>query len=246
VIGTLLVVAKQPLPGKVKTRLVPPLTYHEAAELAEAALGDTLRVAASVATRRVLVLDGAPGPWLAPGWQLVPQVGRGLDERLAAAFAGAGRGATVLVGMDTPQLHPRQLAAFDPSRYDACLDPAVDGGYWAIGFAEPAAADAAIRGVPMSTVHTGAHQLRALGLRVQRLDTLEDVAPVAVTFTRQRGAIALRRNVFAHVPGKGRWPTALLIDGNIGISGDVVRLLRRMASLLAHGGRLLVEADPQG
>jgi uncharacterized protein len=178
VIGTLLVLAKQPLPGKVKTRLVPPLTYREAAELAEAALGDTLRLAAPVATRRVVVLDGAPGPWLAPGWQVVAQVGGGLDERLAAAFAGAGRGATVLVGMDTPQLHPRQLAAFDPSRYDACLGPVVDGGCGAVGFADPAAAGAAIRGVPMSTVDTGAHQLRrmrALGLRVQRLDTLEDV-----------------------------------------------------------------------
>jgi SAM-dependent methyltransferase len=73
-----------------------------------------------------------------------------------------------------------------------------------------------------------------------------DLAPVAVMFTRQRGAIALRRNVFARVPGEGRWPTALLIDGNIGIGGDVMRLLRRMASLLAHGGRLLVEADPHG
>jgi hypothetical protein len=73
-----------------------------------------------------------------------------------------------------------------------------------------------------------------------------DLAPAAVMFSRQRGAVALRRSVFAPVPGEGRWPTALLIDGNIGISGDVARLLRRMASLLAHGGRLLVEADPQG
>ena len=177
-IDTLLVITKQPLPGKVKTRLVPPLTYREAAELAEAALGDTLRVAAPVATRRVVVLDGAPGPWLVPGWQVAPQSGGGLDDRLAAAFADAGRGPTVLVGMDTPQLRARQLAAFDPARYDACLGPAVDGGYWAIGFAEPAVAAAAIRGIPMSTVNTGAQQLRrmrALGLRVQLLDTLEDI-----------------------------------------------------------------------
>lgn len=194
-IGTLLVLAKQPLPGKVKTRLVPPLTRREAAELAEAALGDTLRVAAPVATRRVVVLDGAPGLWLAPGWQVVPQAGGGLDERLAAAFTRAGRRATVLVGMDTPQLRPWQLAAFDPSRYDACLGPALDGGYWAIGFADPTVAGTAIRGVPMSTVDTGAQQLRrmrALGLRVQQLDTLEDVDTYDA---------ALR--VAAHVPSGG-------------------------------------------
>jgi SAM-dependent methyltransferase len=73
-----------------------------------------------------------------------------------------------------------------------------------------------------------------------------DLAPAAVMFSRQRGAVALRRSVFAPVPGEGRWPTALLIDGNVGIGGDVMRLLRRMAGVLAHSGRLLVETDPHG
>ncbi len=62
---TLLVIAKEPRPGRVKTRLTPPFTPGEAAALAEAALVDTLRaVAATPARRRVLVLDGEPGPWL--------------------------------------------------------------------------------------------------------------------------------------------------------------------------------------
>jgi hypothetical protein len=61
---TLLVIAKQPVPGRVKTRLVPPCTHEQAAVLAEAALADTLRtVLATPARRRVLVLDGRPGPW---------------------------------------------------------------------------------------------------------------------------------------------------------------------------------------
>lgn len=63
----LLVIAKEPRPGRVKTRLTPPFTPQEAAELAEAALADTLAaVAAAPAARRVLVLDGAPGPGYRP------------------------------------------------------------------------------------------------------------------------------------------------------------------------------------
>ena len=177
-IATMLVLAKEPLPGKVKTRLVPPLSFEGAAEVAAAALADTLRVVAPVARRRVMVLDGVAGPWLPHGWRVAPQRVGGLDRRLADAFADAGRGVTVLVGMDTPQLRPEQLAAFDPSRYDACLGPAVDGGYWAIGLSDPAVARAVIPGVPMSTVDTGVEQLRRLrahGLRVQLLDSLEDI-----------------------------------------------------------------------
>jgi hypothetical protein len=80
--------------------------------------------------------------------------------------------------MDTPQLRPAELDAFDPHRYDACLGPATDGGYWAIGFADPRVASAAITGVPMSTDTTGAYQLRRLerlGLRTQLLAELTDV-----------------------------------------------------------------------
>ena len=81
---TLLVIAKQPVPGRVKTRLVPPCTYEQAASLAEAALADTLRaVRMTPARRRVLILDGQPGPWLPPGFDIVPQCAGPLDERLA-------------------------------------------------------------------------------------------------------------------------------------------------------------------
>ena len=106
---TLLVIAKQPVPGRVKTRLVPPCTHDQAASLAEAALTDTLHAVLRVpARRRVLVLEGRPGPWLPAGFDVVPQCGGPLDERLAGAFAGV-RGPALLIGMDTPQVTPGLL-----------------------------------------------------------------------------------------------------------------------------------------
>ncbi len=177
---TLLVIAKAPVAGRVKTRLCPPLDPGQAAALAEAALADTLAaVAATPTRRRVVVLDGAPGPWLPAGFEVVPQRGTGLAERLAAAFADAGEGA-LLVGMDTPQVTPalleRGLRALAAPGTGAVLGAAPDGGYWAIGLREP---DARVfAGIPMSTEATGAAQrarLDALGLRVAELPALRDV-----------------------------------------------------------------------
>ena len=70
-----------------------------------------------------------------------------------------------------------------------------------------------------------------------------DVAETAVALTRGQGLPALLRSVFDDLPGEGRWPTVLLLDGNIGIGGDVLRLLERIRSLLRQGGRLIVETD---
>lgn len=73
-----------------------------------------------------------------------------------------------------------------------------------------------------------------------------DVSAEAVELARQRGATALRRDVFSWVPGQGRWPNLLLADGNIGIGGDPVALLRRVQTMLAPGGQAVVEVDPPG
>lgn len=73
-----------------------------------------------------------------------------------------------------------------------------------------------------------------------------DLVPEAVALTRERGASALVRDVFGHLPGEGRWDCALLADGNIGIGGDPVRLLRRVHELLAPGGRVVVDLSPPG
>jgi glycosyltransferase A (GT-A) superfamily protein (DUF2064 family) len=178
-VTTLLVIAKEPLPGRVKTRLTPPFTPREAAALAEAALADTLRaVAAAPARRRVLVLDGRPGPWLPPGFDVVPQCTGGLDERLADAFARCG-GPALLIGMDTPQVTP-ELLTVDFAGCDAYFGPAEDGGFWALGLAEPD--PGLLRGVPMSTPVTGAVQRERLvraGLRVRDLPRLRDVDTAA-------------------------------------------------------------------
>ncbi|MFD0307792.1 DUF2064 domain-containing protein [Streptomyces sp. NPDC127119] len=203
---TLLVIAKEPRPGRVKTRLTPPFTPVEAAALAEAALADTLyAVAATPATRRVLVLEGAPGPWLPPGFDVVPQCGGGLDERLAAAFAGCD-GPTLLIGMDTPQVTPALLSV-DLTHCDAVFGPAEDGGFWALGLAEPD--PLLLRGVPMSTPTTGAVQrgrLIAAGLRVRDLPPLRDVDTAAdaeaVAALAPRGRFAARLAGLTAVAGR--------------------------------------------
>lgn len=183
---TVVVLAKEPVPGRVKTRLVGELTATEAAALAEAALADTLEaVAALPGVRPVLALDGAPGPWLPPGFTVVPQVSGGLDRRIAAAFDAVlapddadTSGPALLVGMDTPQLAPH-LRAVDFAGHDALLGLADDGGYWAVGLRRPD--PALFHGVPMSEPVTGAAQLarlREAGLRVGLLPPLRDVDTV--------------------------------------------------------------------
>ncbi|WP_405651906.1 DUF2064 domain-containing protein [Streptomyces sp. NBC_00019] len=205
---TLLVIAKEPLPGRVKTRLTPPFTPHQAAALAEASLTDTLHaVAATPASRRLLVLDGRPGPWLPPGFDVVRQCAGTLDERLADAFAHCA-GPALLIGMDTPQVAPALLAE-DFAGCDAVFGPAEDGGFWALGLAEPD--PDLLRGVPMSTPVTGAVQLERLiaaGLRVRDLprlrdvDTASDAEAVAALAPHGRFAARLARCALAEA---GPW-----------------------------------------
>ncbi len=73
-----------------------------------------------------------------------------------------------------------------------------------------------------------------------------DVVPEAVGQTRQRGVLAMQRDVFDPLPGEGRWRTALLADGNIGIGGDPARLLGRVKQLVDPRGRIVVEVEPPG
>ena len=176
----LLVMAKAPVPGRVKTRLCPPLSLVEAAGVAEAALIDTLdAVSEANAGRRLLVLDGEPGSWLAPGFRVVAQRGVGFGARLGAAFREVP-GPALLVGMDTPQVTADLLdhcgrVLMEPG-VDAVLGAAEDGGWWIIGLrhADPRL----FVGVPMSTPETCRAQrdrLRRLGLRSVDLPMLRDV-----------------------------------------------------------------------
>lgn len=178
----LAVIAKAPLAGHSKTRLCPPCRPEQAAALAGAALRDTLAaVAAAPAARRVLVLEGEPGDWVPPGFELIAQSGGGLEARLAAAFDAIGE-PTLLVGMDTPQLDASLLAraADQLAHADAVLGAAPDGGYWAIGLRRPDAR--AFEGIPMSSPRTSTAQLERLAeleLRCERLPELRDVDTIA-------------------------------------------------------------------
>ncbi len=200
----LLVIAKAPTAGRAKTRLCPPLSLSQAAELAEAALCDTLEaMLRTPAPRRVLVLDGPPGDWLPPGLEVIPQRDVGFAERLAGAFEDVGE-AAFLVGMDTPQLTPAMLTSalqeLAAPASDAVLGLCEDGGYWGIGLRRP---DGRVfAGVPMSTARTGECQrlrLAELGLRTRALPVLRDVdchadaLAVAAQAPASRFAGALRR-----------------------------------------------------
>ena len=176
---TLIIIAKETIAGRVKTRLHPPLSLEQAAVVAAAALADTFTAMANVqATRRILFFDGNRQPPGSEPYEMTPQPSGTLDERLAAIF-DASDGPTLLIGMDTPQVSAADLAvAFDawPDDVDAFYGPAHDGGFWALGMAEPRGD--LIRGVPMSRDDTGAIQQRRLadaGLRMSLLPTLTDV-----------------------------------------------------------------------
>jgi len=177
---TILVLAKTPHPGRSKTRLAPRFGFDGAAQLAAAALADTLdAVAAAPATHRILVLDGDVVPEIPRGMEVVPQPPGTHAERIAAALA-AVRGPALLIGMDTPQVTPDLLTLdlADPVP-QAWLGLAEDGGWWALGLRDAAwHARQVLDGVPMSTSSTGAVQRRRLltaGLAVADLPVLRDV-----------------------------------------------------------------------
>jgi hypothetical protein len=210
------VIAKEPRPGAVKTRLCPPLTPEQAAELAEAALADTCRVVACTRVQgRVMALEGRTGRWVPPGCDIVVQRTGAFGERLAGAIDDAWALhplPVLLIGMDTPQLDTQLVesaarALLDPG-VDTVLGPANDGGYWLIGAREPVAGMFA--GVPMSTDHTAAAQLRRLHTlsltcsllpTLRDVDTFEDALAVASASPHTAFARALRGCAVAEEAG---------------------------------------------
>lgn len=194
---TVLMMAKAPVPGRVKTRLAVDVGDRAAAELAAAALIDTIAAAGASEAARVLALDGdlaaaVRGDEIAAaldGWTVLPQRGHGFAERLVAAHADAGEGVVVQIGMDTPQVTGTMLrdAATALVGNDVVLGPALDGGWWVLVRRDPRVAQA-LAEVAMSTASTGADSEAALaraGHRVARtgilrdVDTLDDARAVA-------------------------------------------------------------------
>jgi glycosyltransferase A (GT-A) superfamily protein (DUF2064 family) len=361
--GTVIVLAKEPLPGRVKTRLQSAFSAGEAARLAAAALQDTVAAVKScAANRRILAWEGDPASWR-EGFEVVDQPPGTLNARLTAAFAAAVAAPTdepaLLIGMDTPQV-TSQLLDSDWEGADAVLGLSDDGGFWAIGLRHGHPAGI-FDGIPMSTSRTGSAQLARLfdfGVSVKLLPPLRDVdrpedaelvamrfpglvfsrrytellsrrpcqpsdrlfdaayagaatashstqtvigvesplsldisrwsgpadlidmlvvarceppvidlgcgpgrmvqaltesgrpalgvdmSSVAVGMSRARGGLALHRRIDQPLPAEGRWGTALLMDTNIGVGGDVAVLLARCKRLVMPGGLIICEVDP--
>jgi glycosyltransferase A (GT-A) superfamily protein (DUF2064 family) len=183
-----LVVAKAPVPGRVKTRLGAEIGMDRAAAVASAALLDTLDACtAAVGPARCHLslggaLDRAEGAdelrLALAGWTVHPQHGEGFGARLVDAHARMA-GPLVQVGMDTPQLTPELLlaAASGLEAHEAVLGPAEDGGWWVLALRDPSTASA-LATVPMSTPTTYAATRVALaraGLDVGVAATLRDV-----------------------------------------------------------------------
>jgi rSAM/selenodomain-associated transferase 1 len=214
--AVVLVVAKAPIAGLAKTRLAAAVGFRFAAQLAAAALLDTVDSAREVPKAVVAcaltgsLADAERADELTEALRdcvVFPQRGSDFATRLANAHADVARrfpGAPVVqVGMDTPQLRaPLLTAALSRlSEADAVLGPAADGGWWALGLRNPANAHV-LRDVPMSQSDTGARTLSALqgtGLEVEILpvmsdvDTMDDAVTVAAQAPNSRFAQVMAR-----------------------------------------------------
>ena len=187
-----LVVAKAPEPGKAKTRLAKTVGERAAAEIAAAALLDTLDAVAEMpVAARVVALTGDVDAACAAAeirrrlgaFTVIGQRGDDFADRLANAHADAGKVAAGLpvlqIGMDTPQVTAELLTRCARTLLDAeaVLGQACDGGWWILGLRDPAAAEC-LRGVPMSQSNTGeltAQALRDNGIDVVAVEPLADV-----------------------------------------------------------------------
>ena len=165
----IIVLAKSPVAGRVKTRCTPPCTPEQAAELATAAMTDTLDAVLRSSSRRVVIaLDGEPCGWIHPRFEIHGQCAGSLGDRIDHAFRAVGQPA-VLIGMDTPQVtagildHALYLLRTHTS--DAVVGPSADGGFWALGLKNPEAD--VCHDVPMSRDDTCAHL--CAGMRRRRL-----------------------------------------------------------------------------
>ncbi|MGH2922346.1 MAG: TIGR04282 family arsenosugar biosynthesis glycosyltransferase [Gaiellaceae bacterium] len=191
---SVLVVAKAPIPGRAKTRLVPPLTAEQAAALQEALLLDTLETCRAEAPETaILHADRSEAPALArlagPEVRLVLQEGRGLGDALRLGMArGLAGGPTALVSSDIPGLPPgsltRAFTLLEERSCDVVLGPALDGGYWLIAMREPS--DAPFDAIPWSTPAAFAvtvQQCEEAGLEVATIDPWRDIdTPVDLAF----------------------------------------------------------------
>jgi uncharacterized protein len=192
-----LVMAKAPVPGAAKTRLGAVVGMDRAADLAAAALLDTIETCAAAygVPRCHLALEGdlAEGAeadaltTAVAGWTIHRQRGNDFAERLVNAHhdvAAASGAPVVQVGMDTPQIDVTSLLEVEAMLTgpdEAVLGPAYDGGWWLLGVGGPHLLDH-LGDVPMSTSETGELTRQALvsaGGRLREIEVLRDIDEVA-------------------------------------------------------------------
>lgn len=182
-----LLVAKAPVAGQVKTRLGVRIGAERAAGIAAAALLDTIDACRATGAVGHLSLagelrdavDGEAISAALDGWTITPQRGDGFAERLVNAHADAGPGPVVQIGMDTPHVTAEALVAVVAGleEHDAVLAPALDGGWWALARRDPDVVRHLAQ-VEMSTARTCTDTRRALelaGCRVGEAAALTDV-----------------------------------------------------------------------
>lgn len=189
----MLVVAKAPVEGKVKTRLGVDIGLDAAADLAAASLLDSLDACAaavgvenchlSLAGNLSEAARGTEIQAAVTDWTVTEQRGVDFAERLVNAHLDAGPGLVVQIGMDTPQVTAESLIAAgeDATGYDVAIGPAPDGGWWVLARHDPEVARV-LSGVPMSTPTTyddTVAALRAAGHTVTPTAILRDVDTVA-------------------------------------------------------------------
>jgi rSAM/selenodomain-associated transferase 1 len=224
--ATIAVFAKAPIPGRVKTRMIPPFSPEQAASFYASMLADVLETTAGFAQRRGIEAVLAVDPPEACGemarrapkcFRVVAQRGPGLSARMAwalAELAAAGRDRVLLRGSDSPVLDPTTLdAALDAlADDDLSVCPDLDGGYSLIGLRGPAAG---LFDHPMSTSRVLDETLanaRRLGLRPRvlparfDLDTVADLAHLARA--RRDGAASSCRRTLAYLDEASLWPEA--------------------------------------
>ncbi|WP_160295217.1 TIGR04282 family arsenosugar biosynthesis glycosyltransferase [Geobacter sp. OR-1] len=194
-LNALLIFAKWPEPGRVKTRLSPPLSSHEAAELYRCMLLDTLASTNAVAgINRMIFFSGGPERsadfrLLAPDAEVVMQDGENLGERLSNAFAKAfslGYRSVAVIGTDSPHMPVERIeeafTVLNEKKADVVFGPSEDGGYYLIALNDPQ--PELLRDIPWSSPETLARSLEKAedtGLKAKLLasgfdlDTVRDL-----------------------------------------------------------------------